>query len=627
MPRTTLFAALVLLSAIAPLAQTPAAAPQSASPTIQARTNLVIEDVVVTDRAGNPVHGLTRADFAVFEKGKPEQIRSFDEHAAQPPTPFQPPLPLPPGVFTNYAPAPPSPAYDILLLDTLNTALEDQGFVRQQVLKYLQTAPRGQRIAIFGLTTHLLLLQGFTSDPAILRSAMDRKSMRSSDLLDNASVGGSAVPSSNLAGSSGAIAEAAANTQQFEADTATFQVQVRARYTLDALGTLARYLSVLPGRKNVIWFSGSFPLNIFPDATLKDPFRATIDLSSDLRDTSTLLTHARVAIYPIDARGLFNDPTYDASNSGQELFRPGGSMAAMQRFGQQTAAEHATMLDLARQTGGHAFINTNGLAEAVARATEQGSNFYTIAYTPADSRLDNTFRPIEIKLAGARAGTGLNLAYRRGYFAVDPDATSRRGLPSTSTPSSAPPSGLPISSGTPLASLPSAALRTAMPRGAPPATDLIFKAKVVPATSPAAPPETVVAPGNQPDPKRTHAPFRNYVVDFAAFPSQLLARNAAGNYVGSIRFLTLAYTAEGEVINLVDQTAAVDLTPERYAATVHGGILYREVISLPSKGEYFLRIGVLNLNNDRAGSLEVPLVAIKDLPPAPPSAPSSPPHP
>ena len=57
-----------------------------------------------------------------------------------------------------------------------------------------------------------------------------------------------------------------ANLQQFEAEQQSFQLQLRARYTLDALNQLARYMSALPGRKNLIWFSGSFPVNILPDA-------------------------------------------------------------------------------------------------------------------------------------------------------------------------------------------------------------------------------------------------------------------------------------------------------------------------------------------------------------------------
>jgi len=314
MPRTPqhLLALLLLLATAAAQTPAPASPPQTsaqppAAPTIQTRTNLVIEDVVVTDRRGNPISGLKASDFALTEKGAPQQIRTFDEHTAQPPAPATPPLDLPPGVFTNYNPIPPSPALNVLLLDTLNTPLQDQAYLRLQLLKYIRTAPPNQRLAIFGLTTHLILLQGFTADPAILRAAIDRKSLRASQLLDNPTTGAPNEQTSDtlndIAAAAGpqqgaAIAQTAAIFRQFEAETGIFQLQLRARYTLEALGALARYLAVLPGRKNILWFSGSFPLSVFPDTSLSDPFRATADLSSDLRNTANILTRAQVAVYP-----------------------------------------------------------------------------------------------------------------------------------------------------------------------------------------------------------------------------------------------------------------------------------------------------------------------------------------
>ena len=81
---------------------------------------------------------------------------------------------LPPGIFTNYSPAPASGAVNILLLDALNTPLADQAYVRQQLLDYLRSTPPGTRVAFFGLANHLILLQGFTSNPEVLRTLMER---------------------------------------------------------------------------------------------------------------------------------------------------------------------------------------------------------------------------------------------------------------------------------------------------------------------------------------------------------------------------------------------------------------------------------------------------------------------
>ncbi len=618
MPR--LFALALLSAAALTFAQAPPA-PQPPA-TIQTRTDLVVEDVVVTDRAGNPVHGLTRSDLLLSEGGVPQQLRTFDEHIAQPPAPPPPPLNLPAGVFTNYAPAPLTPALNVLLFDTLNTPLEAQSYARQQLLHYIRTAPSGQRLAIFGLTSRLILLQGFTADPAILRAAIEGKSIRPSLLLNNnaaasESLSGTLTDLAGSAGTQGAeIAEAAANVRQFEADNSVIQLGIRTRYTLDALATLGRYLGAFPGRKNILWFSGSFPINVFPDATLNDPLRSTADFSSSIRDTASVLARAQVAVYPIDSRGLFSDPIYSAANDGRSLISPGAATAESLRFSSETAAENTTMLAMAEATGGRAFINTNDLSGAVTRAIRNGSNFYTLTYSPANHRFDGAFRKLELRLVGARASEGLTLSYRRGYYAIDPEARPRRLL-SRPTPPGAP------STASPTSNLPTPALHAAMLRGAPEATGIVFKVAVLPASPPSAAPELTVAPSNQPDPQLAKAPFRSYTVDFAAFPSQLLTRGSNGNYTGSIRFITIAYNAEGSAVNLVDQTTGIDIPGDAYALAQRAGVRYHQLISVPAKGDFFLRIGINDLAGDRIGSIEVPVVAIKNLPPAPASGPST----
>lgn len=71
--------------------------------------------------------------------------------------------------------------------------------------------------------------------------------------------------------------------KQFLSDTAAFQTEQRIGTTLQALPQLARYLSGVPGRKNVIWFSGSFPISIFPDSDVPDPFNIATTFQDDSR--------------------------------------------------------------------------------------------------------------------------------------------------------------------------------------------------------------------------------------------------------------------------------------------------------------------------------------------------------
>jgi hypothetical protein len=81
--------------------------------------------------------------------------------------------------------------------------------------------------------------------------------------------------------------------------------------TLDALKQLSGYLGGIPGRKNLIWFSGSFPVNLDPGLTLNNEFSATRVYAEQVKETSDLLAASRVAAYPIDARGLFPSSVFN----------------------------------------------------------------------------------------------------------------------------------------------------------------------------------------------------------------------------------------------------------------------------------------------------------------------------
>jgi hypothetical protein len=83
----------------------------------------------------------------------------------------------------------------------------------------------------------------------------------------------------------------------------------------------------------------------------------------------------------------------------------------------QTTAEwddHEAMTDIARETGGQPFYGTNDLKAALSRSMADGSNYYTIAYTPQNRDWNGKYRKIEVKCAKG----GTKLTYRRGYYAL-----------------------------------------------------------------------------------------------------------------------------------------------------------------------------------------------------------------
>ena len=264
-------------------------APQSASPdltttTIRTYSNLVVVDVVVTDAQGNPVRGLDKDTFTLTENGKPQTLRHFEEHSAAPvsDTKVVAPPKMPPGLFSNRTGAVANGPVNVLLLDYLNTPVNSQPYATKQLLDYLDHAAPGTRIAIFGLTTQLYMLQGFTSDIAALKNALNPKkggAPQVSQILSNP-VGGGAVGDTTLSDAltydptavDGMITQEMVDAvNRFEALQTSFQQDMRAQYTLGAFDSLARYLVGIPGRKNVIWFSGSFPLDVQPNPNEADP--------------------------------------------------------------------------------------------------------------------------------------------------------------------------------------------------------------------------------------------------------------------------------------------------------------------------------------------------------------------
>lgn len=599
----------------APAAPAPAQAPKPAV-TLHASTQLVVVDVVVTDKNRKPIHGLKQADFALTEDNAPQALNHFEEHSAMTAadaTKFQEMPKLSPGFFTNYTPEPVNGAVNILLLDTLNTPLKDQMFVRQQLLAYLNSAAPGSRIAIFGLTSRLIILQGFTTDPAVLKAAMAKKTGKSSPLLQDA-VGGGGIQNSvsDDMEDEGLPADIVANVRQFEAETQSFQTQLRVNYTLEAMSQLARYLSSIPGRKNLIWFSGSFPVSIFPDENLKDPFAVVANADEEFRNTVNLLARSQVAVYPIDARGLYGSPVFDAATTRNYGRNPSRLQQDMNKFSSDTASEHAAMSEMAEGTGGHAFYNTNGLAQAVATAIDDGSNFYTLTYTPENPNRKGEFRKIKVQLARQ----GVNLAYRHGYYADDPakGPPVLKGQPKQANVTDAAVTGAAITA--------QQNMRGAMMRGSPTPTEILMKVGVFPMGA-AARSEDKPAEGNVLS-EKAHGPFRRYSVTYAINPGDMtFLRKPDGKIHADFELVVFVFDADGVLVNREVTELHIAATLEEVRKNVAHGIQYGQQISAPAKGEYFLRIAVHDVNRDHYGVVEVATSDVKGLPPVAAPAPTA----
>ncbi len=601
--------------------QSPVAAqtePQAPA-TIHAHAKLVVVDVTVSDKNGNPIHDLKKDDFTILENGNPQAIGSFEEHVALSASDAVkfPPMPrMPPGVFTNITPAPINSAINIILIDSLNTPYGDQAYLRSQLINYINHARPGTSIAIFGLTTTLTMLQGFTSDPEALKRVVSKQAGNASPLIARTQTGENATDIST-ASATGPAAAAAAAFQSFQATmvNGSPQIALRSRLTLDAFNTLARYLGNLPGRKNLVWFSGSFPIDLLNNNNIAttgvDSFAGS-DAESEFTQTVKLLAGAQVAVYPVDCRGVQASPQtlgeYQGSISASG--NPSSFLGDKASFEHNMATEHSTMERLASSTGGKAIFNENDLTKATAQVIEIGSNYYTLSYTPSNANWKGDFRKIEVTLARR----GYTLAYRHGYFADDPDAPKKvvAGAGTTPIPASK------LNGKTPIAMDNGRLIRAAMMHGAPGSTEILYKVRVLPTGAI----EDLVAEGNVLSPfglKKAAGRFQRYVVDFDADAKDMLfPPNPDGGYSCKVEFVVQVYQqSDGQLVNTATNALIANLSLAQRNRLIHSGFPFHEEVSVPISGDYTLRIGIHDFNSDRIGAVEVPVASVKNLPPVP----------
>jgi VWFA-related protein len=559
--RQTLAAGLGLLVAVvaglAAQGQVSGAGGQGAA--IKSEVQIVLVDVVVTDSNRRPVPGLRKDGFQVVEDGRPQAISFFEEHTGGTVSAVALP-PTPPGVYTNYPTVKTTDSINVLLLDSLNTQAYDQTFVRPQMAKYLQAAlaaPTGARIAIFTLGQKLRMVQGFTADSSeTLKALIDPKAgtqakfepqlaSPSRKVSEQLACGGVRAPINTLA------------CKEFFAEEEVERSADRVVMTLQAFQALARYLSQFPGRKNLMWISGSFPLSFFPETNPRGVPRK--EYRSEIRQTADLLTADQVAVYPISARALVGEEATSPDNYGRPV-HDGYSDRAFDQIAMET---------LARDTGGRPFYNTNDLSNAMTEAINNGSRYYTLTYSPANTKMDGKYRRIEVKATN----TSYKLAYRRGYYAENakfaPAGGDRRN---------------------------SDALVPLMAFGMPDFAQVLFKMQLV-KTKPGS--DGSRAGSNT----ELKGPLVRYSLDFAVSAQDLTLENSAdGVHHGNIEVMVVAYDRRGALLNSFRKKSEIVLDPKAYQEVMQVGLQMRRELDVP-EGAALLRTGIYDLNSGKAGTL------------------------
>jgi len=382
--------------------------------TLHAASRVVTVEVVARDHQGHGVTGLTQNDFRVFEQiaGKHEKVeqkiavfravtmaqlaaRHADADA------------IPAGIYTNLVtakkdPSPPT----VLLIDGLNTDITSQMQVRRQMLKMLASIPDDVPVAVFLLGHSLQLVQSFTTDPKLLKEALQKASALNSNTLAQTDPRDDPSNMSAFLETTPSAANILPEIERFERETYAAQMDARVQGTVDALRSIARHIAGYPGRKNLLWVSSSFPIMINPDAGFG--LQQMRNYQPQMQEVANALAEANVSVYPMDPAGLQVSSAFQAST------RARGSMsAAIDREDQRRINLTQTMHVLAEQTGGEICVNNNDLGDCVKRAVDDGSSFYEIAYYPDASGWHGEFHKIQLKTSRSN----VRLSYRQGYYA------------------------------------------------------------------------------------------------------------------------------------------------------------------------------------------------------------------
>lgn len=344
-------------------------------PRFSTSTAAVAVDVVVRDRNGRPVTGLTQADFQVFEDGNPQTIKTFDVIEATGRTPLA--TDLPPTVEAATASTGRVVVGGVAALVFEELGAESRRLATRAATRFVREELRdSDRAAVCVVGRALSTLADLTSDKATLLAAIDRAVL---------------IPGRPMV-QAGSVAGA----EFGDASTVHESPFFRAHSTLSSLQALVEMMGRYPGRKVIVVFSEGLAFGADREVGTGDTW-----LHDNRRNRFLSLlaraNRAHVAFYTFDAAGL-------RAQSPSEAARMGGM------FG---AEPYIALRMLADETGGRFVDSTNDLLPGLRRVAEDLRHYYLLGYTSTNPAADGSERQLRVKVTRR----GVTVTHRRSYWA------------------------------------------------------------------------------------------------------------------------------------------------------------------------------------------------------------------
>jgi VWFA-related protein len=364
--------------------------------TFHTTTELVLVNVTVRDRNGNPVPDLKREDFTVLEDNKRQQVISFDlenTDAVLSTAATEAPLlgkTQPQSTAAAQADLAARPLKDrrlIILFFDLSSMQPDEAdrattAAESYVDKQMVAA---DLVSVVSLGDTLSVNQDFTSDRALLKKALQGFNLGAGGGFEE--------------GATGTTEGTAETGGSFTVDDTEYNIFNTDR-RLQALRSIADKLAHIEEKKSLIYFSSGMD-------------RTGIENQSQLRSATNAAVKANMAIYTMDIRGLQAlVPGGEAQNASLRGISPYSGKAVSSAF-DSNATTQETLVTLAGDTGGKAFLDSNDLGKVFTGVQQDSSLYYLLGYHSSNTARDGHFRRITVKINRP----GLKLDFRRGYYA------------------------------------------------------------------------------------------------------------------------------------------------------------------------------------------------------------------